>query len=127
MDTQRPGMFGPALIGGAFAGILTALPFINCLCCLWIIGGGMLAAYFLYKNSSVALTAGDGAIVGVFSGIIGAIIEFLVSSPLAPMTNAFFRDIMERVEQYTDEMPANWELLFERGSFEPSLPWTLMG
>jgi len=35
------------LLGGLFIGILSALPVVswgNC-CCLWIIGGGVLAAY----------------------------------------------------------------------------------
>ena len=66
MNDQRPGMFVPALIGGVIAGVLSGIPIVSCLCCLWIIGGGILAAYFLTKESSVALTAGDGAIVGIF-------------------------------------------------------------
>ena len=65
MNEQRPGMFVPALIGGAIAGVLAGIPIINCLCCLWIIGGGMLAAFFLTKESRLRLSAGDGAIVGI--------------------------------------------------------------
>ena len=67
-------MFVPALIGGVVAGVLSGIPLLNCLCCLWIIGGAMLSSYLLAKNSPVALSAGDGAIVGAFSGIIAAVV-----------------------------------------------------
>jgi hypothetical protein len=126
MKQARPGMFVPALIGGAFAGILTAIPFVNCLCCLWIIGGGMIAAYFLTKDSPVVLTVGDGAIAGVFAGIVGAVIDFLISIPLTPINNAFFQSMIERFSEYMSEMPEGWETWFE-GDFEASLPFTLLG
>ncbi len=126
MNEARPGMFVPALIGGAFAGILTAIPFINCLCCLWIIGGGMLAAYFLTKDSPIVLSVGDGAIAGVFAGIIGAVVDFLISIPLAPINNAFFQSMFERLSEYMGEMPEGWEGWFE-GDFETSIPFILLG
>ncbi len=40
--------YTPALLGGLFIGMLSALPIVsvgNCCCCLWMIGGGVLAAY----------------------------------------------------------------------------------
>ena len=35
------------LLGGLFIGVLSALPIINLAncCCLWIVGGGAIAAY----------------------------------------------------------------------------------
>jgi len=45
----------PALLGGLFIGVLSALPVVqicNC-CCLWIIGGGLLAAYLQQQNQPV--------------------------------------------------------------------------
>ena len=48
----------PALLGGLFIGVLSALPVVqicNC-CCLWIIGGGLLAAYLQQQNQPVSLT-----------------------------------------------------------------------
>jgi len=72
-------MFIPALIGGAVAGFLSAIPFFNCLCCIWIIGGAMLAAYLLAKDYPVALSAGDGALVGIFTGIIAAAVQAFVN------------------------------------------------
>ena len=43
----------PAVLGGVFIGVLSALPLIsagNCCCCLWVIGGGVVAAYLLQQS-----------------------------------------------------------------------------
>lgn len=116
MSNQKPGMFTPALIGGAIAGVLSGIPFLNCLCCLWIIGGAMLASYLFIKDSSVTLGAGDGAIIGIFSGIIAAVVHALISIPLYAVNRQFILRIMERFAEYTEEMPSGWESWFERGA-----------
>ena len=127
MNNQRPGMLMPALVGGAAAGVLSGIPFINCLCCLWAIGGGMLAAHLLSKDSPIVLTTGDGAIVGIFSGIVATIVDFFVSIPLAPIANEFIRNLMEKVAEYADEIPPDWETWLEGGAFESSLPMIMLG
>lgn len=51
---NQEGMLKPALTGGVLLGILSALPFVsafNCLCCAWVIGGGMLAAHLFVSSS----------------------------------------------------------------------------
>ena len=43
---EKPNIVTPALIGGVFLGITSALPilhYINCACCALVIGGGILA------------------------------------------------------------------------------------
>ena len=127
MSNQRPGMFVPALTGGAIAGVLSGIPFVNCLCCIWVIGGAMLASYLLVKNSAVALSAGDGAIVGIFTGIIAAVVDAIVSIPFEAMSSEFFRDIMEKVSEYADEMPSGWETWRERGAIGTSVSWHMLG
>ena len=74
----------PALIGGLFLGVLSALPFINAAncCCLWIIGGGAVAAYVLQSNQSNPIEPGEGALAGLFAGLTGAVVQFLVSIPI---------------------------------------------
>ena len=57
----------PALLGGLFIGILSGLPIIgicNC-CCLWIVSGGILAAYLEQQNQPASLTLTQGARVGL--------------------------------------------------------------
>jgi hypothetical protein len=74
----------PALIGGVVTGVLSAAPLIgagNCICCLYVWAGSILAAYFLFKDFPSS-TLGDGALVGLFSGIMGAIIDTMVSLPI---------------------------------------------
>jgi len=124
-------MLMPALIGGILSGMLTAIPFINCLCCLWVIGGGLLASYLLSKESPDSLTTGDGAIVGVFAGIIGSVVDTIISIPFdAMMRNSeFMRAILDRVTEYAQDLPAGMEGWLESGPFGGSfsIAWTLLG
>lgn len=127
MNMQKPGMLTPALVGGAVAGLLSGIPFLNCLCCLWIIGGAMLASFLLIKNSQVPLSAGDGAIVGIFSGLIAAVVEAVVSIPFHAVTNEFVRKLMEQLSQYAEDMPSGWESWLERGAAGISVTWFMLG
>ena len=127
MDNQKSAMFSAALIGGAVAGVLSGIPFVNCLCCLWIIGGGMLAAYILSKDSPVALSAGDGAIVGVFTGIVAAVAQAILSFLFRPVNREFFRRMMERFAEYAEEMPPGFEEFLEGGSATMSVSGFFIG
>jgi len=126
MNNQKPGMFMPALVGGAIAGLLSGIPLLNCLCCLWIIGGAMLSAYLFSKDSPIVLSAGDGAILGAFSGIIAAVVHSVISIPLHAANIAFIQGLMERVAEYSDEFPSGWETLFERSISEASFPMFML-
>ena len=75
----------PALIGGVVLGLLSAIPFIslgNACCCSWAILGGILASYLYIKSSPVPVRTGDGAILGLIAGAIGAAIYLVVGIPL---------------------------------------------
>ncbi|HKE87906.1 MAG TPA: DUF5518 domain-containing protein [Vicinamibacterales bacterium] len=91
-----------ALVGGLFIGILSALPVIkyaNC-CCIWIIGGGIVAAYLDQQNDQRPITPGRGALAGLFAGVFGAVVWLVaalaVRALLAPleerMASAFLRN-----------------------------------
>ena len=109
MNNQKSGMLVPALVGGTLAGFLSAVPISNCLCCIWIIGGAMLAAYLFAKDSPVALRAGDGAIVGILTGIIAAAVRSFILILLRPFLREFLQDIVKWLAEYAEEMPYNWE------------------
>ncbi|MCD6193408.1 MAG: hypothetical protein J7L26_08040 [Candidatus Aminicenantes bacterium] len=115
MSNQKPGMLVPALIGGGIAGLFSAIPFLNCLCCLWIIAGAMLAAYLLAKDYPTSLPMGDGAIVGVLTGIVAAVVDAIISLPLQAVNAQVIQRFMERLSEYTSEMPPGWENWMERG------------
>jgi hypothetical protein len=75
----------PALIGGVVVGVLSSIPFVNFVnvcCCLWAVLGGVLASYLYVKSSANPVGAGEGAILGVLAGIVGAAIYVVIGIPI---------------------------------------------
>lgn len=67
----------PALLGGLFIGVLSSLPYIkggNICCCLWVVSGGALAAWLMQQNTPRPITPGEGALVGLLSGVAGTLV-----------------------------------------------------
>ncbi len=67
----------PALMGGLFIGVLSSLPYIkggNVCCCLWVVSGGILAAWLMQQNTPRPITVGEGALVGLLSGLAGTFV-----------------------------------------------------
>jgi len=116
MDNRRPEYLVPALIAGAVAGVLSGIPFVNCLCCLWIIGGAALATHLLAKKTPGPLTAGDGAIVGALTGIVAATVDALMGIPLRPLNEAFLHRFMASLARVVDQLPAGWQDWVQRGT-----------
>lgn len=86
MNQQAPSMVTPALVAGAVFGVLSGIPLVgalNCLCCALVIGGGFFAA-FLYskqaREANVPFAPGNGAVVGLLSGVFHAIVATIVSA-----------------------------------------------
>jgi hypothetical protein len=127
MIQQRPGMFKPALVGGITAGVLTAVPLVNCFCCLWIIGGAMLAAYLFAKGSPTSLTPGDGAVLGILTGIVAAVADSIVSLPFETMNREFVQRFMDQFAQFAKEMPSGWERWLNQRAGGMSPAWFLLG
>jgi hypothetical protein len=96
------------LIGGVVMGVLSALPIVaagNVCCCLWVISGGAIAAYLLQHNQPDPITPGDGALVGLLAGLIGAFVQFAVSIPVGILVAPFERAILERIIEMAGSMP----------------------
>jgi hypothetical protein len=70
------------LLGGLFIGVLSALPIVNLAncCCLWILGGGAIAAYLARQEHPGPFGLIDGARVGFRAGIFGAVIWLFAST-----------------------------------------------
>ena len=76
-------MLQPALFGGLFIGVLSALPVVNIgnCCCLWFTSGGFLAAYLAQQNDpNKSITLGRGAAAGLVAAIAGAFVWLIVNS-----------------------------------------------
>jgi hypothetical protein len=89
-------------MGGIVMGVLSALPIIsvgNTCCCLWVISGGVVAAYLFQQNRTTPMTPGDGALVGLLAGLIGALVQVVVKIPIdilvAPMEQAIVQRLLD--------------------------------
>jgi hypothetical protein len=94
----------PALIGGLVVGVLSALPIVylgNACCCLWIVSGGVVAAYVLQTNSAVPITPGEGAIAGLLAGLVGAVVHLVLSVPIDIVMGPFERSMAQRMMDLT--------------------------
>ncbi|MBI4546492.1 MAG: hypothetical protein HY707_00820 [Ignavibacteriae bacterium] len=110
----------PALYGGIIMGLISAIPFvniINCLCCTGILLGGFLAVMF-YKNNftpgTPPFTAGDCLAVGALAGIVGAVVDTVLSL----MFLAIFGDvtqqyILDLIRNMDIQVPEEFYELFE--------------
>jgi len=83
-------------------GVLSALPIIsagNACCCLWVVSGGVVAAYLFQQNRTTPMTPADGALVGLLAGLAGALVRFVVAIPIdilvAPMEQAMLQRFMD--------------------------------
>ena len=80
----------PALIAGIVFGALAVVPivsYVNALCCALYIGGGVLAVYLYLKDipRPDARPSGDGAVLGVLTGLFGAVAQTVVGTLLRAM------------------------------------------
>src|SRR6476619_371734 len=100
-------------------GVLSALPFVsaaNLCCCLWVVGGGIVAAYVLQQNESASITPADGALVGLFAGLLGAVIQVLVSIPITFVVALMERALLQRVIDMAGTMPEDMRQMVEQYS-----------
>jgi hypothetical protein len=72
-----------ALIGGVIVGLPSAIPVLNYCCCIWGIGGGVVAGLLYIKGSQTRVPTGDGAIVGGLAGVVGGVIYLIIGLPIA--------------------------------------------
>lgn len=106
-----------ALLGGAFIGVLSALPIVNVAncCCLWIIGGGALSAYLLQQSETGTLTSGRAAGVGLLAGIFGAFAWLLASvvldALLAPLQERMIAAVVRNATDLPPEVRAAFDSL----------------
>ena len=114
MDSAR---LQPALLGGVFIGVMSALPIINAgngCCCLWVLAGGALAVYLYQQNSPVSVPAAEGALLGLLAGLIGGIIWVVLSIPIQMLLGPMQADWMNQWMAGNDDVPPEAREMLER-------------
>jgi len=98
-------------------GVLSALPLVaagNVCCCLWVVAGGLVAAYLFQQNQTAPITPGDGALVGLLAGLIGAVVQVVLSIPISLLVGPMERAVMQRVIEMVGTMPPEVRDALER-------------
>lgn len=116
------GRFQPALLGGLFIGVLSALPVIgiaNC-CCLWVILGGILTTYLQQQATPAPLEASSAALSGLIAGAIGGVISSVAGMMFLRLVGG--GDSQQAIEQALSNIPnlppetAEWVQSLTQGS-----------
>jgi ABC-type arginine transport system permease subunit len=97
--------YQPALLGGLFIGVLSALPVLNLAncCCLWVILGGMLATYLQQQNTPAPIETSTAALSGLMAGAIGGFISGVAGMLMLSMVGG--ADSQQAIEQALSNIP----------------------
>ena len=98
-------------------GVLSALPIVylgNICCCLWVICGGVVAAYVFQENHPAPMTVGDGAFAGLLAGLLGAVVHLVLSIPIDLVMAPLERNFAQRLVDMMGPMPPEMRDLIDR-------------
>ena len=109
---EKPGKLRSAVIGGLLIGMISGIPglsLLNCCCCAGILLGGALSVYFYkqeFTNEMPPMESSDALILGIVSGIIGALITTVLSASISlligpaesKMMSSFMEKILQKLE-----------------------------
>jgi len=111
-----PAKLQPALVGGVAIGVLSALPVIsvvNVCCCAWVVFGGGLAAYLMQQNHPEPISISDGAIAGLFAGVIGAFVGAILTTLIGLAMGPFQAEMIRQMLDNPD-LPPEMRRIFEQ-------------
>jgi hypothetical protein len=100
-------------------GVLSALPLIylgNLCCCLWIVGGGVVAAYVLQQNQAAPIETGDAALAGLLAGLVGAFVHLVLAIPIDILMAPLEREMAQRVLDMAGNMSPDMRDMVDRMS-----------
>ncbi len=89
------------LTGAVVTGILSTsyLSFVNTVCCLGVIVGGVVAVQQFTSRTGRVIEAGDGAVIGALAGVGGAVLGSIFDAMLRPLSldsNSISQDLMQQ-------------------------------
>jgi hypothetical protein len=114
-----PQKLQPAVFGGLFIGVLSALPFVNlgnCFCCMWVVAGGVLATYLMQQNHPYPVTAADGALVGLMAGLMGGALGALLAIPIQMAVGPMQQRIVQQMLLSNPNIPPESRSMIENMS-----------
>jgi hypothetical protein len=114
---MTPSKTQPALVGGLFIGVLSALPLVNlgnCCCCLWVVAGGAIAAWLLQQRDPAPISVADAMGAGLLAGLVGAVVGSVVSIPINLLTGPMVQGWLEQFVQSARDLPPEFREAFEQ-------------
>jgi len=104
---EKPNKFQAAILAGVIFGVVSSIPFVNLVnicCCLWIVIGGAMAARTLITRSPVfPVTSGEGAVVGLITGLIASGVYLVVGIPLNLLLKGSDEAIVRKMMEYVND------------------------
>lgn len=82
-NAEPPNKFLLGILGGVVMALPSLVPAVQWICCVWAIGGGLLAAALYIKKSPTKVEMGDGALLGAIAGGFGGLINLVAGLPIA--------------------------------------------
>jgi hypothetical protein len=74
-----------SVAAGIVVGLLSGLPFVqfgNCLCCLWVVAGGVLGSFLFRSFSGDGTGPRRGLVIGAAAGALGAVVKTVLDVAL---------------------------------------------
>jgi hypothetical protein len=103
MQQDQADIWKPSLLAGAVFGFLSGIPlvgFLNCACCSLIVGAGVLSSFLVIRASSMAVSYGRAALVGMLSGLFAVPFWLLADVLFTALMGHDFQEVMNKaIEQ----------------------------
>jgi hypothetical protein len=93
----------PVLIAGIIAGVISSVPFIgwlNICCCLWILLAGIMAVYMVASGLDKKIDYGQGAFIGLLSGLVAAVVSTILDSILLTFGYNIIQHLADRFSEF---------------------------
>jgi hypothetical protein len=125
---EKPGKLIPALAGGAFIAIFSRTPLLNlgnCLCCLWVVAGGFLAAWMFRRSLPPTddLTSGEGALSGFLAGAFGALfggfLQYFFAMIGLDFSSHMLDELLRNMKDMPEELAESMEMIRSAGEYNP--------
>lgn len=94
-------------VAGVVTGLLSGIPIIsllNCLFCGWLWVGGAASVYLYNGREGGSLTPTNGALVGAATGVVAALVGTLLASVFGGLSMAALSQLDPEMQQYIPDI-----------------------